>query len=172
MNADTYNRLSSPFRGKPTRIKMIQRIDKILTSTFYVLYPLLLVLLLIAGPEHSDSLPFNPLLLPCIIVPGVGFFAVSLLRRLVNAPRPYEALEIDPLIHKETKGQSFPSKHTFSSFAIAFCWMRFCLPLGIVLFFLACCIATIRVIGGVHFPRDVIAAAALACLCGIALLVW
>ena len=54
---------------------------------------------------------------------GVAFAAVTLFRKAVNAPRPYETLGIDPLIEKDTAGRSFPSRHTFSLFMIAATWL-------------------------------------------------
>lgn len=172
MNAEQYARISDPFRRYPKLLSALCKADKLLTTLFYVLYPLLIVILLVTSAPEESPLPFNPLLLPCVLVPFAGFVVISVLRKAINAPRPYEALSIDPLIHKDTKGQSLPSKHTFSSFAIAFCWLRFCAPAGAILLALACCIGAVRVIGGVHFPRDVFAAAALGCLCGIALFAW
>ena len=78
-----------------------------------------------------------------------------------NAPRPYELYAIDPLIRKDTHGKSFPGRHVFSAciIACALTWIdvRFGLPA-----FTACALlAATRIIGWVHFPRDIIAALAL-----------
>ena len=180
MNAEQYRAISAPFRNDAIA-GLLPTADKALTATFYVLFPLLIALLVLnveapwplnPATEVEGSAPFHPLLLPSVIVPGCGFLVVSLARKAVNAPRPYEALSISPIIVKETKGQSFPSKHVFSSFCIAMAWLAYCAPAGCVLLVLACCIALIRVIGGVHWPRDVVAGAIAGVACGIILMLW
>lgn len=187
MNAETYVALSAPFRSKRAA-HALNATDKALTALFYLSYPLLLVLLASAGGEPGAnaraaeavraaaatgaSAPFHPLLLPCIVAPAIGFALVSLLRRALDMPRPYEALDIDPLIRKDTRGRSFPSKHVFSSFCIASCWMNWYAPAGCALLAAACCIAAIRVVGGVHWPRDVAAGAVLGIACGGIILFW
>ena len=55
-----------------------------------------------------------------IIAPLVGFIAVSVFRYIVNRPRPYEKFDMPPVITKDTHGRSFPSRHVFSAFIIAF----------------------------------------------------
>ena len=130
--------------------------NKALTGTCYVLYPLLIILL---------ALERDPFLLRAVLVPGLSFAGLTLLRRAFNMPRPYEVLDIDPLIKKDTCGKSFPSRHTFSCFIIAFTWLECCLPVGALLLATGVLLAVTRVLGGVHFPRDVIAAALLAAAC-------
>ena len=166
MNAEQYTALSAPFRGS-TASALLRNADKALTLLFYGLYPLL-ILLLALGINAPDSMPasFHPLLIPCIAVPGIGFLVVSIIRKTVNAPRPYEALDISPIIIKDTRGQSFPSKHVFSSFCIAMCWLAYCPPVGCILLACSTLIAAIRVIGGVHWPRDVFAAVLLGVIVG------
>ena len=108
----------------------------------------------------------DPRLLRAVITPGVAFVALTLLRKWCNAPRPYEVLDITPLILKDTRGNSFPSRHVFSVFVIdmAFWWIF--PPLGGVFLAVGVLIALIRVIGGVHFPRDVLAGAIMGAACG------
>jgi hypothetical protein len=101
----------------------------------------------------------------CIALPGSGFLLVSLFRSRFNAPRPYEALDIIPLMEKDKHGQSFPSRHVFSIFVIAMTLLRLCAPLGWALLCCGMVLAWCRVILGVHFPRDVIAG-------GIAGILW
>lgn len=56
-------------------------------------------------------------------------------------------------------GKSFPSRHTFSAFAIAASWFVASVPVAVVLLVAAGVLAVCRVLGGVHFPRDVVAGA-------------
>ena len=166
-----YEQISRPFRTQ-RRTRALRIADKALTSSFYVLYPVLLILIALGyGPHGAEnSAPGWLLALPYLAFPAAGFALVSLARRKINAPRPYEALKIEPLIHKDTRGQSFPSKHVFSSFTIATCWAVAFPGAGAILYAFAAAIACVRVIGGVHFPKDVVAGAAAGILCGACLL--
>jgi membrane-associated phospholipid phosphatase len=140
--------------------------NKILTGVGYIAYPLLLVCLFFMQPEK---------LVPCVAVPGVSFVLVSLFRRAVNAPRPYEVTGTPPLIPKSTQGKSFPSRHTFCMFMIAASWLNLCAAAGVALMISGCAMAAIRVVGGVHWPRDVIAGAACALVLatiGYAVIPW
>lgn len=132
--------------------------DRILTKISYIAYPLLIAVLAVRR---------DPDTVRAVMVPAVSFAAVSIFRYLYCAPRPYEVMGIDPLIKKETKGKSFPSRHVFSAFMIAFVFFRFLPAAGIVLGILALVMAAARVLGGVHFVKDVVAGAAIGILCGI-----
>lgn len=158
MNAARYAALSRPFRGNPGARRALVLANNGLTYLCYILYPLLLVLLALFEPSF---------LLRNVLVPAVLFVAVSAFRRVYDEPRPYEALDIDPLIHKDTKGKSFPSRHIFSVFMIAMCWMTYCVPVGAALSVCGVIMGVIRVVGGVHYPKDVIAGALVGVVGGI-----
>lgn len=154
-----YAKISAPFRTSSIALKAVPMLDKLLTSSFYLSYPLLLALLFTEGLSNESGIAGFGHLFVCILSPALGFALVSCLRKRINAARPYELHKIDALILKDTQGQSFPSKHVYSSFAIAICWLSYSPILGTVFVTLAFFIALIRVIGGVHFPKDVIAGA-------------
>ena len=105
--------------------------------------------------------------LAVLAVPAVSFFLLSAFRRIVNAKRPYEVWDIAPLIEKDTKGKSFPSRHIFSIYMIAMATVYLCLPAGIVLLIAGVPLAYSRVVGGVHFLRDVAVGAAVGIGLGI-----
>ena len=88
---------------------------------------------------------------------------VELMKRIINRPRPYEALAmIHKLIADNEHGVSFPSGHTVIYFAFAFAFFRtkFFWP-----FFILACIASIdRVYVGVHYPTDILASVLIAWL--------
>ena len=109
----------------------------------------------------------DPLLARALIVPGISFLLVSLVRVLLDFPRPYEEIAIEPLVKKDTLGKSFPSRHTFSTFVIAVTVFYFWPVWGILTGIAGALLATARVLGGVHFLRDVIAGAAIGIGCGI-----
>ena len=102
-----------------------------------------------------------------ILVPALSFVAVSIFRRLYNARRPYEVYGFKPLIRKETEGKSFPSRHVFSIFVIAVTIWHFYPQACIVLCLAGVILGVIRVVTGVHFPRDVIAGAGVGIFFGI-----
>ncbi|MGM9649352.1 MAG: phosphatase PAP2 family protein [Butyricicoccaceae bacterium] len=153
-----YQKISEPFRVSERRVIWLNRLNRIFTLSVYIAYPLSLIVLFFLRDAR---------LLRCIAVPAVSFVLLSAFRRCVNAKRPYEVLDIQPLIHKDTKGKSFPSRHVFSMFIIAMSFFYLIPALGIVLFVLGILLGAIRVIGGVHFPRDVIAGALIGIICGI-----
>lgn len=140
--------------------------NRALTALGYVAYPLLLVLLWIFAPW---------LLTRCVAAPAAGFVVVSVFRYVYNAPRPYELKGAAPLIPKSTKGKSFPSRHTFCMFMIAFTWMTWMPAIGALLAACAVFMGWVRVALGVHFTRDVVAGfatAALFALVGYVVIPW
>ena len=101
-----------------------------------------------------------------ILTPLTSFIVVSFFRKCIDAKRPYVKYNITPLVKKEKKGESMPSRHVFSITIIAMCWLYIYQPIGIVLLILTIILAAVRVIAGVHFIRDVIAGIAVGILCG------
>lgn len=167
MTEQQYEAISRPFRENPDAVLWLTFANKALTVLGYVAYPALLLAVALSG-SYLDLVEF-------IVVPAVGFIALSIFRASYDAPRPYEVLAIEPLIRKDTQGKSFPSRHTFSMMMIACSWTAWLPPVGIVLIVCCCSMGCIRVIGGVHFPRDVVAGALFAVVCalvGYALSLW
>lgn len=138
--------------------KVINLLNNVITHLIYTIYPIVLVLLL----SYKD-----PLFLKVLLVPLISFILVSLYRNHINAPRPYEVNDTEPIISKHSKGRSFPSRHVFSAFVIATTLFFVSKVLGIFLIIAGVGLAILRVIGGVHFKRDVIAGALIGILSGI-----
>ncbi len=110
----------------------------------------------------------NPLLaVRLLLAGGVPFVLVSLVRKMINAPRPYEIYDFYTVPPKAKRGRSFPSRHVFSAFLIAGFAYTVSLPLSIALLVLAILLATARVLLGMHFIRDVAAGALLGILSAI-----
>lgn len=133
-------------------------VNSISPALIYFIYPFYLFIL---GFKRDSR--FWKLLL----IPGISFVLLSLVRKWINAPRPYEVLDIVPIINKDTKGSSFPSRHVFSAFIIAMTLYYISMPMGIFLMFLGTLLAIVRVLAGVHFPRDVIVGGIIGILTGI-----
>jgi len=81
----------------------------------------------------------------------------------INQPRPYEKWAIQPLLAKDTSGKSMPSRHVFSATVISMCLFYFFWLPGLICLLLSAGLAAVRVIGGVHYPKDVL----VGYLCGI-----
>lgn len=133
--------------------------NRVLTVLFYGAYAVLLVVVALQRPVE---------LVPLAFVPGLAFVLVSAVRRHLNAPRPYDLSDVPPLIAREGEGCSFPSRHAFSAFAIAGCWFSASAPMAAGLLACAAALAWCRVLGGVHFPRDVVVGALIGIVTGLA----
>ena len=128
--------------------------NKVCTGVMYVAYPLLLVYLFFFGKYSSYFSVWR-----AALVPAVAFVLLTVVRAAINRPRPYEAFAVAPVIPKDTKGNSFPSRHVFSATMIALTFVL-CSPwmwLGIAFLIVAVLLAVVRVISGVHYVSDVIA---------------
>ena len=102
-----------------------------------------------------------------IAVSAVPFVLVSLLRKVINAPRPYELIDIYPSAPKNKKGESFPSRHTFSIFLIATLCIPWRIYVAVTLAVLGVVLAVCRVLLGYHFVRDVVAGFAVGVISGV-----
>lgn len=155
-------------RARPALAHAITLTNKVITDAVYVAYPCLLAWLAYTAAVGGSGEAIG-VLARAILVPGVSFALVTVLRKAVNAPRPYEVFGAAPVIPKDTRGNSFPSRHTFSIFVIAMTFCA-CCPLawaGPAMLTAGVVLAAIRVVSGVHFPRDVVAGAFLGVLAGV-----
>lgn len=150
--AARYARWTAPLRAKPGRAVALRRFNGLLTCLFYGVYALLLAVVALRGTPVD--------LIALVGVPAIGFVLLSLVRRRLNRPRPYEVCpDLQPLIARDGVGESFPSRHTFSAFAIAVSWAAASWIVAVALLLAACLVGVCRVLGGVHFPCDVTAGA-------------
>ena len=159
MTKEQYEKWSAPYRRKRNGISILIGIDRAITAVVFVSYPVLLAALMIQKLYGE--------MLLCVVVPAVSFVLVSLFRKFYSAPRPYEILDIQPLIKKNTKGKSFPSRHVFSVFMIGMTYFYMYWPAGIAVGILGIALAYVRVVGGVHFPKDIAAGALFGILSGM-----
>ena len=98
---------------------------------------------------------------------AIGLLAVTLMRKIINAPRPYEIYDFYKQPPREKSGQSFPSRHAYSAFVIAsLAWILHPV-VSVFLFVLGICLSAVRVLLGIHFVRDVLVGAALGIISGV-----
>ena len=152
-----YQHITAPFYRHPWTIPLLRAVNKFVVWTMYVAY---IVILVWVG--KNNVLKAGPFLL----IPGIGFILLSFIRQQIDAPRPYEKFPINPLILRQKTGDSLPSRHVFSATVIAMCGLRLNLILGVIFLVLAVASAVTRVIGGVHFPRDVVIGFICGFICG------
>lgn len=155
MKKETYIKMTQPFRDNPDMAKGIHIVNKLCTGVMYLSYPVLLVYMYFNAHLISSFFRFEKVLL----VPAISFVLLSMFRKIVNRPRPYEAFDVPPVIKKDTKGHSFPSRHVFSATIIA---MTFILHspffvLGLIFMVVSLLLAVVRVVSGVHYISDVVA---------------
>ena len=161
--ADFYQRLTQPIRKRPASIRCLRLSNSLVTKIMYLIYPILLIYLWWQAPKR---------LMAFILIPAIAFVLVSVIRKRLNVPRPYEAWAITPLIAKNTKGQSFPSRHVFSATIISMAVLRLNIILGSICLLLSLLLTFCRLLGGVHYPRDVTAGFLIGLACGTLLFLF
>lgn len=127
-----------------------------ISRLFYISFGIEIILAFVVQPLFG---------LLMLLLSAIGFILLTIIRDKINAPRPYELFKIDPVIPKDTKGHSFPSRHTFSAVLIAGNWAILYMvqpSLMLMIILIIHGLATLyimvsRVLLTLHFPKDVIA---------------
>ena len=153
-----YHTLRSYIMAHPRLERIIPPAVTLLPGIVYTAYPLFLLYLFLAQRYR---------LVPCILFPAGGFLLATVVRALLNFPRPYEVMEIPPLTQKDTKGKSFPSRHAACAAVIAVTVWSVLPWAGVALGVVAVLISLSRVLSGVHFIRDVVTGLALGAVIGL-----
>lgn len=151
-----YQRITRYYRQTPGAVSWLRWTNRTLEYVMYLLYLGLLVALALCG-DWLD-------MLLTIIVPAMCFMWLSALRRQINRPRPYERWPIQPLIPKDTLGSSMPSRHVFSASLISMASWQLSPLLSLAALVLSLVLAYCRVVGGVHYVKDVLVGFALGLL--------
>lgn len=158
MYVDFYKRISEPIRRTDHGAALLAALNKLLV---------LATALTFVGVGAWLAVNQDVRIFRYLAVCAVSFIGASALRSALNRPRPYELYPIDGLISKDTKGKSFPSRHLFSASVIACALLWLNTVAGIIFFVITAVLGAVRIVGGVHFPRDIIAGIALGAICGI-----
>lgn len=94
-------------------------------------------------------------ILKYLAIPAITLVFVTVFRKRMNSPRPFDELDITPLVGHES-GQSFPSRHTASAFVIALAVGNVNSTLGSICIVLAMFTGFTRILAGIHYPTDIL----------------
>lgn len=159
MNEQNYRIISEWFRKKEMRLKIFNTIYKLLPLIVVASYSGIILYAFLYMNKYE--------MVRVISVPLATFLFCTIIRCVINEERPYEAMNINPLIKKDKKGQSFPSRHTLSATIIAMCGLYVNVTVGSVLAAISVIIAIIRPVAGVHYIKDVAAGLIMGIVCGV-----
>ncbi|MCK6128815.1 phosphatase PAP2 family protein [Streptococcus halitosis] len=144
-----YQNISSRLTSHPPLLFLLRSFNRLMTVSMPLAYLTLLVttyLQLGVGQQVGIYL----------FIPASGFVILSLFRKKINHPRPYETWDIRPLLDKDSSGQSMPSRHVFSATIISMAYFHAWTLIGMILLICSGVLALVRVLGGVHYPKDVL----------------
>lgn len=100
------------------------------------------------------------MVLHTIISAFIAWLISKFLKDFFAVPRPYVANGFAPLVGNFSDG-SFPSNHTAAAFAISVSLFLHKYKWGIPLIFISLAIGISRILGGVHYPLDILGGAAI-----------
>lgn len=153
-----YDHIATNIENRPFLLSLLRTFNRFMTVVMPIVY-----LTLLATTYLQQGLGKQVLIY--VLIPASGFVILSFLRTKINAPRPYEVWEIVPLLDRDSPGQSMPSRHVFSATIIPMACLHASLSVGFILLILSVFLGLVRVLGGVHYPKDVV----VGYICG---LVW
>ena len=153
-----YDHIAGNVKNKPFLLRLLRTFNRLMTVVMPIVY-----LTLLATTYLQQGLGKQVGIY--LFIPASGFVILSLLRKKINAPRPYEVWDITPLLDRDSPGQSMPSRHVFSATIISMACLHASLTMGMICLILSALLGLVRVLGGVHFPKDVV----VGYICG---LVW
>ena len=152
-----YDHIASKIENKPIFLRLLRTFNRFMTVVMPMIY-----LTLLATTYLQEGLGKQVLIY--VFIPASGFVILSFLRKKINAPRPYEEWDIKPLLDRDSPGQSMPSRHVFSATIISMACLHASLSVGVISLVLSALLGLVRVLGGVHFPTDVV----VGYICGLA----
>ena len=153
-----YDHVAGNIETKPFLLSLLRAFNRFMTVVMPIVY-----LTLLATTYLQEGLAKQVGIY--LFIPASGFVILSLFRKKINAPRPYEEWGIKPLLDRDSPGQSMPSRHVFSATIISMACLHASLSVGVILLVLSALLGLVRVLGGVHYPKDVV----VGYICG---LVW
>ena len=152
-----YGHMAANIKNKPFLLSLLRAFNRFMTVVMPMIY-----LTLLATTYLQQGLGKQVGIY--LFIPASGFVILSFLRKKINAPRPYEVWEIVPLLDRDSPGQSMPSRHVFSATIISMACLHASLTMGMICLTLSAFLGLVRVLGGVHYPKDVV----VGYICGLA----
>ena len=159
MNEQRYEKISSWFRQSEKRLTVFKIIYKIQPYVVIMGYAFCVIYAFVEKDRNVIG--------RIVLVPAVTFFVCTVFRKFLNRKRPYERMDIHPLIVKHKKGQSFPSRHTVSAVIIAMSAFYINKIFGIMMFAIALLVGVLRILAGVHYVKDVVAGIVMGVIFGV-----
>ena len=144
-----YDHITGNIENKPFLLSLLRTFNRFMTVVVPIVYLTLLTTIYFREGFGKQVLMY-------VFIPASGFVILSFLRKKINAPRPYEVWEIVPLLDRDSPGQSMPSRHVFSATIISMACLHASLSVGVILLVLSALLGIVRVLGGVHYPKDVV----------------
>ena len=144
-----YERVRPFFVTHPYYLSLLKWTNRLVT----LLMPLLYFYVLWAAYLKTTK---TWIVLAYLLVPATGFIVLSVIRKRMNWPRPYELGTFPSLLNREGKGRSMPSRHVFSAAIISTVAWGVNPLLSFLGLSLALLLAGVRVLAGLHFVRDVV----------------
>ena len=144
-----YDHIAGKIKNNPLFLRLLRVFNRLMTVVMPIVY-----LTLLATTYLQQG--FGKQILIYVFIPASGFVILSFLRKKINAPRPYEEWAIKPLLDRDSPGQSMPSRHVFSATIISMACLHASLSVGVILLVLSALLGLVRVLGGVHYPKDVV----------------
>ena len=144
-----YDHIAGNIENQPFLLSLLRAFNRFMTVVMPIVY-----LTLLATTYLQEGLAKQVGIY--LFIPASGFVILSLFRKKINAPRPYEVWEIIPLLDRDSPGQSMPSRHVFSATIISMACLHTSLTMGMICLILSAFLGLVRVLGGVHYPKDVV----------------
>ena len=152
-----YDHIAGNIGNKPFLLSLLRTFNRFMTVVMPIVYLTLLTTIYFREGFGKQVLMY-------VFIPASGFVILSFLRKKINAPRPYEEWDIKPLLDRDSPGQSMPSRHVFSATIISMACLHASLSVGVILLVFSALLGLVRVLGRVHFPKDVV----IGYICGLA----
>ena len=153
-----YDHIAANIENKPIFLRLLRAFNRFMTVVMPIVYLILLTTTYLQQGLGKQVGIY-------LFIPASGFVILSFIRKKINAPRPYEEWDIKPLLDRDSPGQSMPSRHVFSATIISMACLHTSLTMGMICLILSAFLGLVRVLGGVHYPKDVV----VGYICG---LVW
>ena len=144
-----YGHIAANIKNNQFHLMLLRTFNRFMTVVMPIVYLTLLIITYLQQGLGKQVLMY-------VFVPASGFVILSFLRKKINAPRPYEEWTIKPLLDRDSPGQSMPSRHVFSATIISMACLHASLSVGVISLVLSALLGLVRVLGGVHYPKDVV----------------